>query len=148
MTGGTPEVRRERRSLPDLLDWAENLPESLTWTNWPAPAGMRGIRVEEFLDEDGSFVARAELPGMDPDKDIDLEIDNGMLVIRAERREEKRERGRTEFRYGKFTRRLALPEGADESEVSARYTDGILEVRMPVSEKRPEARAIPVQRTG
>lgn len=145
---GTPEVRRERRSLPDLLDWAENLPESLTWTNWPAPAAMRGIRVEEFIDDDGFFVARAELPGMDPDKDIDLEIDNGMLVIRAERQEEKRERGRTEFRYGKFTRRLALPEGADESEVSARYTDGILEVRMPVSEKRPEARAIPVQRTG
>lgn len=147
MAGRTPETRRERRSLPDLIDWAENLPEALTSANWPTPTSMRAMRVEEFL-EDGKFVVRAELPGMDPEHDINVEVDNGALVIHSERREEKHERGHSEFRYGAFTRRLALPEGADESNVSARYTDGILEVTVPVSEKRAEARAIPVQRTG
>ncbi len=85
---------------------------------------------------------------MDPDSDISVEVDNGMLVIQADRKEERRERGRTEFRYGTFTRRVALPEGADESNVNARYDAGILEVTVPLTEKRAEARQIPVQRTG
>jgi HSP20 family protein len=138
--------RPVRRTLPDLIDWAENLPEAFTWANWPTSPGVRGIRVEEFV-QDGRYVVRAELPGMDPEG-IRVEVDGDVLVIHAERSEEKHERGRTEFQYGTFERRVALPEGADESGITARYDAGVLEVSVPVREVRTEPRAIPVQRSG
>jgi HSP20 family protein len=139
--------RPVRRTLPDLLDWAEGLPEAFTQANWPISAGVRGIRVEEFVEND-RYVVRAELPGMDPEKDIRVEVDNGLMVIHAERREEKHERGSSEFAYGVFERRIALPEGADEAQITARYDAGMLEMSVPVREERTEPRAIPVQRPG
>lgn len=137
------ESRREssRRGLPDLFDWAEGLPGLLGWPQ----INPRGIRVEEFA-RDGYYVIRAELPGVDPDRDISVQVDEGILTIQAERREEHHEQGRSEFRYGTFTRRLPLPPGADESRVSARYEAGILEVTAPTGEKRSEVREIPIQR--
>lgn len=138
--------RPMRRTLPDLFDWAETLPELFTWANWPTAPGVRGFRVEEFVEE-GKYVVRAELPGMKPE-DISVEVDNGILVIHAERKQERRERGATEFQYGEFERRIALPtEGVDESNITAQYDAGILEVTVPVRETRSQPRTIPVQRT-
>jgi HSP20 family protein len=139
------ETRREssRRGLPDLFDWAEGLPGLLGWPQ----INPRGIRVEEYA-KDGRYVIRAELPGVDPDKDVKVHVDEGILTIQAERREEHREQGRSEFRYGTFTRRLPLPPGADEAQVRARYEAGILEVTVPMGERQREVREIPVQRGG
>jgi HSP20 family protein len=98
------------------------------------------LHLEEFV-ENGTCVIRAELPGIDPDKDVDVTVDSGMLVItahREERTEEKRpESYRSEFRYGSFRRSVRLPDGVTESDIKASYRDGILEVRvpMPTSEK-------------
>lgn len=84
---------------------------------------------------------RAELPGIDPERDVDVSISEGQLRIdahREERQEEKEKGGyRTEFRYGSFTRTLALPEGASADDVTATYTDGVLEVRVPIPEQKP-----------
>ena len=106
--------------------------------------GRRMIKVEEFT-EDGTLVIRAELPGIDPDKDVEITIEGEVLHIAAHRREEeeKTERAfhRKEFRYGSFTRSLALPEGADASTVSATYVDGVLEVRVPLPEEPPKESA-------
>jgi HSP20 family protein len=139
--------RPARRTLPDLLDWAERLPSALMWANQPMTQGVHGIRVEEFV-EDNTYTVRAELPGLDPEKDITVEVDDGLMTIRAERREEKHERGTSEFHYGQFERRVALPEGADEDQVKARYNAGVLEVSVPVREDLGKPRAIPVQRAG
>ncbi|WP_334172174.1 Hsp20/alpha crystallin family protein [Sinomonas sp.] len=99
-----------------------------------------GIKVEELV-EDGKLVVRAELPGIDPERDVDVSISEGQLRIdahREERQEEKEKGGyRTEFRYGSFTRTLALPEGASADDVTATYTDGVLEVRVPIPEQKP-----------
>jgi len=133
------------RTFPDLFDWAENLPQVLAWRSQQAPTEVRGMRVEQLVD-DGTYVVRAELPGMDPE-DIKLEVDNSVLTIRAERREEKHDRGSTEFHYGLFERRVMLPDGADETGISARYDAGILEISVPVREQMAEPRSIPVQRT-
>ncbi|MEQ7129209.1 Hsp20/alpha crystallin family protein [Actinopolymorpha sp. B11F2] len=104
------------------------------------------MRVEQFI-EDHTYTVRAELPGVDPDKDITVEVDNGLMTIRAERKEEKHERGTTEFHYGQFERRVVLPEGADEDQINARYDAGVLEVSVPVREERAKPHSIPVQRT-
>lgn len=88
---------------------------------------------------------RAELPGIDPEKDVEIALRDGMLSIKAERREEKREGRRSEFHYGTFTRTMRLPAGAVESDVKATYHDGILEVSVPLAEeKMPEPKRIPV----
>jgi len=92
------------------------------------------IRVEEFTDGNDQVV-RAELPGVDPDKDIEVSISNGMLTIRAERSERSEHKGkasyRSEFRYGSFTRSLPLAQGVRQEDIRATYRDGVLEVRTP-----------------
>jgi HSP20 family protein len=99
--------------------------------------GEELISVDEYRDGQ-THVIRAELPGIDPEKDVELTISQGMLRIDAERRveEDTQDKGYTrhELRYGRFTRTLPLPEGATESDVTATYRDGILEVRVPVPE--------------
>ena len=108
------------------------------------------IKVEEFRDGN-TLVVRAELPGIDPDKDVELTVENGYLTLHAERKEDKKEdsKGRyySEFRYGSFTRVIPLPAEATEADVKATYSDGILEVRMPVDAGKPETYKVPVTRT-
>ncbi|MGN6609667.1 MAG: Hsp20/alpha crystallin family protein [Jatrophihabitans sp.] len=96
---------------------------------------MHPVQVEEYLEGD-TCVIRAELPGIDPDKDVEVTIQDGVLHLMAERNEraeDKRPDGyRTEFRYGSFRRSIPLPDGASEKDIKATYADGILEVRLPV----------------
>lgn len=131
-----------RHALPSIFDWTDNLPGFYAWPT--GQLGRRGMRVEEFV-EDGTYVVRAEMPGLDPEKDITVEVNQGVLAIHAERREEHRENGRSEFAYGTFTRRLTLPQAADEAKMSARYAAGILEVSVPLTKTQPEARTIPIE---
>jgi HSP20 family protein len=123
-----------RARVPDL--WRSLIEES-------------DFRVEEFED-DGTRVIRAELPGVDPDQDVEITIEGDELRIRAERRQEEKveEKGRfrSEFRYGSFARRLTLPAGAVADDVKATYHDGVLEVRVPISSEKAAATKIPVAR--
>jgi HSP20 family protein len=110
------------------------------------------LRVEEYVDG-GTLVVRAELPDIDPDKDVELSItDDGVLRISAQR-EEKTERKdkdvyRSEFRYGSFVRNVPLPEGVKEDDVTASYKDGILEIRAPIAaaEEKPPVTRVPISR--
>lgn len=108
------------------------------------------IRVEEFR-EDGTFVIRAELPGVDPDKDIELTVSGGILGIHAERHEEEKheQRGylRQELRYGALSRSLPLPDGVRESDIKATYESGVLEIRIPEPDREPAAKKIPIARS-
>jgi HSP20 family molecular chaperone IbpA len=70
------------------------------------------IRLEDHLT-DTEYTVRAELPGLDPEKDVHLSVSHGFLTIRAERKEETQTKHRTEFRYGMFERSVQLPETAD-----------------------------------
>jgi HSP20 family molecular chaperone IbpA len=89
------------------------------------------IRLEDHLT-DTEYTVRAELPGLDPEKDVHLTVTHGFLTIRAERKEETQTKHRTEFRYGMFERSVQLPEAADGDKVRATYKDGILEVTVPL----------------
>ncbi|MFZ6005225.1 MAG: Hsp20/alpha crystallin family protein [Actinomycetota bacterium] len=107
------------------------------------------IRVDEF-HEDGALVVKAELPGIDPDKDVEVTVVDGMLHIEAERREEEHveKKGylRHELRCGSFTRTLPLPEGVSEDDVKAEYKDGILEIRVPAPEPAPPTK-VPIAKS-
>ena len=108
--------------------------------NWP----FRDIKVEEFVDGE-QLVVKAEIPGVDPENDIDVSVDNGVLTIAAERRESNREKldkgFHSEFRYGSFVRQIRLPAGTSPEVVSATYKDGVLEIRM-LSPRRRLPRAV------
>jgi HSP20 family protein len=135
-------ARREHSTFADLFDWVESgLPALPMFRPF---AGSHVIRVEENL-EAGQYGLRAELPGIDPDKDVEISVENGVLTVAAERREEKKEPQRSEFRYGRFSRSITLPVRADEDDVKATYRDGILEVRVGITEKStPETKRIPI----
>ena len=99
----------------------------------------------EVSDSDDEVRVTAELPGMS-DKDVELTVQDGMLTIRGEKKSESedRDRGWSERYYGRFERRIALPDGADEERCEANFRDGVLTVRMPKSESAARARKIPI----
>jgi len=136
-------IRRERQMLADLIDWVEG-------TDRPGSGALRAfrggsaMRIEDFLDGD-VYVLRAELPGIDPARDVEISAHDGMLNVRAERHEEKKDEHRSEFHYGSFSRTISLPFGADPDAASATYRDGILEVRLPIKvETKPEVTHIAI----
>jgi HSP20 family protein len=133
-------VRRDYRNpLAEMIDWLET-----PWTSL-RPVSGHPMRMEDFV-RDGSYVIRAELPGIDPDKDLEVTVANGILRIKAERREERMDKHHSEFYYGTFSRSVTLPTGADERHVQAIYGHGILEVTIKLAEDKASEtpRKIPV----
>jgi HSP20 family protein len=131
--------------------WLGELPRPRLWPELRRTfgEGMDLLKVEEFTEGD-EVVVRAEMPGIDPDKDVHITVSDHTLRLRAERRQESKteENGgyRSEFHYGSFTRTVALPLGASDQDVKATYKDGILEVRIPVDRTEAEAKKVPIQR--
>jgi HSP20 family molecular chaperone IbpA len=133
-------VKHAPTPVNDLMDWLEaGFPLA-----WRPPAVGHHLRIEEFVDDD-TFVLRAELPGIDPARDVEIEIGDGRLTISGERREEHKEKTRREFHYGSFSRTVSLPAGIQEEDVTATYVDGVLEVRVPIAAARPQTRKIEVK---
>lgn len=137
-----PVVQRTR--VPDIFDWVES-----TWPSLFATRSVFGshlIRVEDRI-EDGHYVIRAELPGMDPEKNIKITVDDHHLVIDAERTEEKTEKTHSEFQYGAFHRAMSLPAGVNSDEVKATYADGILTVSIGIGQEPTSAQQVPISRS-
>ncbi|MFQ2843309.1 Hsp20/alpha crystallin family protein [Mycobacterium paragordonae] len=124
-------VRQQSRGwLPDF--WSGLLtgfPSSLTALH---PGNL--IKLEDDM-EDGRYTLRAEIPGIDPDKDVDITVRDGRLTIKAERTERKESKGRSEFSYSSFARSVTLPPGADEDDINATYDKGILTVSVGIPEQ-------------
>ncbi|OLR94477.1 Hsp20/alpha crystallin family protein [Actinokineospora bangkokensis] len=100
------------------------------------------MRVEDYLDAD-TYVIRAEMPGMDPAKDIEVTIDGDVLTITGQRTEGRKTHGRSEFHYGTYARSITLPRGADGDKVEATYTAGVLQLTVPMTSS-PKAKQIPI----
>ena len=102
----------------------------------------------DVLQEDGDIVVRAELPGVKQD-DVDITFHNGVLTISGERKAEEQREGSgyyvRERRYGSFRRSMTLPEGTDESAISARFQDGVLEVRVQGAAAVQEPKRIQIE---
>ena len=132
-------LRRRSHPVFGMLNWLEG---SRTSPPGPAPE----LRVEDFV-RDGSYVLRAEIPGVDPETDIDVRVTGDLLIVAGSRQEEERSKDRRELRYGAFYRAVSLPEGADADAATASYDDGVLEVAIPVNDKVARTRRVPVDRT-
>jgi HSP20 family molecular chaperone IbpA len=135
--------RQPGRQFGDWFDWFDSGLPSLSelWRG-----AFHPIRIEDRMEPD-RYVVRAELPGIDPEKDVDVSVEGGVLRVSAERQESTVEKGHSEFRYGSFRRQITLPKGADEDAVQASYRDGILEIVVPISGTTSTTRSIPVSRS-
>jgi HSP20 family protein len=102
----------------------------------------------EVTRDGETAVVRVELPGLDAERDITVEVDRGRLVVRGERRDERSEdtdgRVLREVRYGAFRRSFSLPEHVTSDDVSAHYDAGVLSMRIAGAYAGTTPRRIPV----
>ena len=126
-----------RREMDRLFDDFVQAP-ALTGTT-------RGWPHVEVNDTDKEVRITAELPGMS-EKDVELSVRDGMLTISGERKSERedRDRGWSERFYGRFERRIGLPDGADEAHCNANFRDGVLTVTVPKTPEASRGRKIPI----
>ena len=139
----TDLAHRENAGLPpDIFAWLDGPFVS------PRPVAAQPMRMEEHV-AGGRYVVRAELPGVDPAKDMEVSVAKGILTVRAERREDMQGQHRSEFRYGTFTRHIALPVTADAADIRATYHWGILEVSIGLrdADQDQAGRRIPIHTT-
>jgi HSP20 family protein len=84
--------------------------------------------------EDGTFIIQFALPGVDP-KEVNVSFMDSLLTVKGERKADHDTTGKDYFVrevvYGAFERSIALPEGVDAAQVEAKYSNGMLEVRVP-----------------
>lgn len=134
----------------DLFDLQHEMQEFLrqspgTWRNPTTGAWFPAIDV---FPRGGDLVVRAELPGIDPDKDVSITVQDGYLVLAGERQAERESNGESYYRaessYGSFRRTVALPDGVDADDVKASYKDGILEVVVPRAVELEAPKRIPI----
>lgn len=122
----------------------------LRWVAGSSPVARllqagRPIRTEDFV-EDGRYVIRADLPGVDPARDIDVSVHQGMIEIKAFRRDDLKRRQRAEIPYGLFRRLMPLPDHADGGTLTTRYTNGVLEVAVDLPGALSPIRPMPLKR--
>jgi HSP20 family protein len=94
----------------------------------------------DVKDEEEFFTVSADIPGVDP-KDIQVNIDNGVMTVKGERKAKSKEKengySRVECSYGRFTRRFTLPDTADTDNIKASGKNGVLEIKIG---KRPPSK--------
>ena len=132
-------AKRPSHPLADLFDWFD------TGLSTRGMGLAPYLHVEDYLEGD-TYIVRADLPGIDPDKDVTVSIEGDVLTISGERREEIKEKNRSEMHYGSFTRSIGLPRDVTADDVKATYTDGVLEIRVPIGSPERAATTIPVKR--
>jgi len=93
----------------------------------------------DISERDKSYEITAELPGMDQ-KNIEIKLSNGSLIIKGEKKEDKEEKRKgyhlSERHYGSFERMFSLPKGVDAEKIEASFSKGVLSISLP---KKPEA---------
>lgn len=109
--------------------------ETLTVADW--------IPTVDISETEGEYLIKAELPEVKKE-DVKVTVEDGVLTIQGERRQEKEEKGkkyhRVERSYGSFVRSFSLPDFVDEGAVKAEYKDGVLNLHLPKTEKaKPKA---------
>ena len=115
--GRLPSRLEPDRELMAMADWTPNV---------------------DITETDTEYVIKGEIPGVKKE-DVKITIENGMITLRGERKQEKEEKDkkfhRIERSYGSFMRSFRLPDNVDESAVKAEFKDGMINVTLPKAAK-------------
>jgi HSP20 family protein len=113
--------------------------EALTVADW--------VPRVDITEDDKEYLIKAEIPEVDK-KDVKVTVQERVLTIQGERKQEKEENGkrihRVERFYGTFVRSFSLPEDVKEDDVKAEFKDGMLLVHLPKAEQ-PKPKAVEIQ---
>ena len=121
-----------------MIDEMEAMARNM-WDTWD-PIVFRttitpGVDVYEEKDE---LVAKAEFPGVEKE-DLEVHLDDGVLTIKAEKKTDETSEETTYYTreryYGKYCRSITMPFKVDADKISARFENGVLEVRLPKAEE-------------
>jgi len=129
------ELERLRNEFDDMLerfalgrDWFGRFPGRDLFADWQTGTTRPAI---ETRVENGKFIVRTDLPGIDP-KNVDIKVADDTLTIKGSREErsetKKADYLRREIRYGSFERSIVLPKGIKADDLKATYHDGVLEL--------------------
>jgi len=101
----------------------------------------------DIVENEKAILLRVDLPGIE-EKDIDIQVEDGTLTLKAERKFEKETKDgnyhRVERAYGSFERSFSLPENVDGDNIAAAYNKGVLEVTLPKVEVQAKAKKVKV----
>src|SRR5512146_1585814 len=132
--------RREMDRLFDRFSTGFGLPSFEPF--WNAEADLPAPAVD-VVEDDQTYTVTVELPGLE-DKDINVTVSGGMLVIKGEKKQEKEEKNKnyylSERSYGSFQRSFPVPETVDQDKIAATFTKGVLTIALPknVEAQKPE----------
>jgi len=105
---------------------------------WRREFSLSGVPAVDIAEKDGVYEITAELPGLD-EKDIDVQLSEGMLVIKGEKKAEKEEKKKdyhlSERHFGSFRRSFRVPEGVDGEKIAAEFKNGVLTLTLPKTEQ-------------
>ena len=126
---------RINRLLSDRGRPEQGQEESMSLVDW--------VPAMDVVETATEFLIRAELPGVDK-SNVKISVEDGVLTIAGHREQEREEKGkrfhRVERAYGPFARKFTVPDIVDATKVSADFTNGVLTITLPKSEKaRPKA---------
>jgi HSP20 family protein len=146
-------ITRYRPLLPDL-GWSRlgEMPgrfgrvfEDLL-TPWHTGEEMGWSPAVDVTEKEDELLVTAELPGM-RHEDLEVEVSDGVLTIKGEKREEREEKGARrrvwERSYGAFERTFSLPRSVDADKVAAEFEQGVLTVHLPKT-KQAQGRRVQV----
>ena len=130
-----PVVRRTRSPWVEMNRLAREMDSLFGGVAGSSDLWAPAVDVEETPNE---LILAAELPGLKRE-DIDIELEDGVLTIQGEKKEEEKQEGTQgllfERRWGSFARRFTLPRAVDPNGITATYENGILTVRVPKAEE-------------
>lgn len=170
----TPAAKKEAAPAPvparwhpfdDLRREVDRLFEDFGRSSWLKPAWPSSLSLEpifrrqfslsapavDLVEKDKTYEITAELPGLE-EKNIEVAVRNGNLVIKGEKQEEKEEKSKDyylrERQYGSFQRAFAIPAGVDVDKIDAAFKNGVLTVTLPkTAEAQKPGKSIKVKAT-
>jgi HSP20 family protein len=152
-------VRWEPLWLAELEEDIDRL-VGTTFGAWPTPRWYRALPLadqgrwmpaSDVFERDGDLVIRLDLPGIDPDKDVRVTVEDGILCISGERKRAPAVGGhyyRQEWSYGSFERSIRVSKGVQADDITASYDNGVLEIVVPKAVRLPQQKRIEVRTKG
>ena len=134
---------RNRRPFEGLTSWFDDVDTLFENDFFTRPLERNWAPAMDIEENDGTFLVKADLPGVNKD-DIHLELREGYLTLKGERKYEHEEKEdnyrRIERAHGTFQRSLKVPEGLTQKDIKAKYRDGVLELTIPTPKvEKPKA---------
>lgn len=134
----TANVPATRDPLSAMRSEMNDLISRIWYGHDEGPTGLALNAAMDLSETDNAFEIRVDAPGIAPEK-FDIQVQGNSVTVSGKREEEHEEKGKTfhrvERRKGTFSRTLTLPCDVNEDEVAAQYTDGVLTLTLPKSEK-------------